>query len=106
MYKQTISNISLQLVMQHSETFTRPVTHAGVLSRNEDGYRFEESVKQKRPRRNPKLYEGKYVSLVHRHDGKYACSLKCIRGNEKDFDHHTVAFHIYLELIDALQIIR
>ena len=45
MYKQTISNISLQLVMQHSETFTRPMSHAGVLSRNEDGFRFEEAVK-------------------------------------------------------------
>ena len=106
MYKQTISNISLQLVMQHSETFTWPVTHAGMLSMNEDGFRFEEAVKQKRPRRNPKLYEGKYVSLVHRHDGKYTCSLKCIRGNDKNFDHHTMAFRIYLELIDALQIIR
>ena len=106
MYKQTISNISLQLVMQHSETFIRPMSHAGVLSKNEDGFRFEEAVKQKRPRRNPKLYEGKYVSLVHRHDGKYACSLKCIRGNDKNFDHHTMAFRIYLELIDALQIIR
>ena len=106
MYKQTISNISLQLVTQQYETFSRPMSHAGVLSRNEDGFRFEEAVKQKRPRRNPKLYEGQYVSLVHRHDGKYACSLKCIRGNDKDFDHHTMAFRIYLELIDALQIIR
>ena len=106
MYKQTISNISLQLVTQQYETFSRPINHAGVLSQNEDGFRFEEAVKQKRPRRNPKLYEGQYVSLVHRHDGKYACTLKCIRDNEKDFDHHTMAFRIYLELIDALEIIR
>ena len=106
MYKQTINNINLQLVMQQQEVFNQPMSHAGVLSMNQDGFRFEEAVKQKRPRRNPKLYEGQYVSLVHRHDGKYACTLKCIRGNEKDFDHHTMAFRIYLELIDALQIIR
>ena len=106
MYKQTISNISLQLVMQQQEVTPSVKSHVGVLSRLQDGFRFEEAVKQKRPRRNPKLYEGQYVSLVHRHDGKYACSLKCIRGNDKDFDHHTLAFRIYLELIDALQIIR
>ena len=106
MYKQTINNISLQLVMQQPQVVINPsMSHTGVLSRNGEGFRFEEAGKQKRPRRNPKLYEGKYVSLVHRHDGKYACSLKCIRGNDKDFDHHTMAFRIYLELIDALQII-
>ena len=106
MYKQTINNINLQLVMQQQEVFNQPMSHAGVLSMNQDGFRFEESVKQKRPRRNPKLYEGDYVSLVHRSDGKYACSLKCISPHDKDFDHNTVAFRIYLELIDALQIIR
>ena len=106
MFKQTINNINLQLVMQQQEVFNQPMSHAGVLSMNQDGFRFEEAVKQKRPRRNPKLYEGDYVSLVHRSDGKYACTLKYIRDKEKDFDHNTVAFRIYLELIDALQIIR
>ena len=107
MFKQTINNISLQLVMQQQiEVTEQQMSHAGVLSMNQDGFRFEEAVKQKRPRRNPKLYEGDYVSLVHRSDGKYACTLKYIRDKEKDFDHNTVAFRIYLELIDALQIIR
>ena len=105
MYKQIINNISLQLVMQHPEVTNQPMSRTGVLSRDHEGFRFEESVKQKRPRRNPKLYEGDFVSLVHRSDGKYACSLKCINTPKKGFDHHDVAFKIYLELIDALQII-
>ena len=92
--------------MQHFESAEQTKSHAGVLSPFQDGFRFEEAVKQKRPRRNPKLYEGQYVSLVHRHDDKYACTLKHIATGSKDFDHHTVAFRIYLELIDALQIIR
>ena len=107
MYKQTINNISLQLVMQQPQVVINPsMSHAGVLSMNGEGFRFEEAVKIKRPRRNPKLYEGDYVSLVHRSDGKYACTLKHIATPDEDFDHHTVAFRIYLELIDALQIIR
>ena len=105
MYKQTINNINLQLVMQKFEVFNQNMCLPGVLSKNPDGYKFEQAKKQKRPRRNPKLYEGDYVSLVHRSDGKYACTLKYIRDQEKDFDHHNVAFRIYLELIDALQII-
>ena len=107
MYKQTINNISLQLVMQQPQVVINPsMSHTGVLSKNGEGFRFEEAVKQKRPRRNPKLYEGQYVSLVHRSDGKYACTLKHIATPDENFDHHTVAFRIYLELIDALQIIR
>ena len=106
MYKQTINNISLQLVMQQPPVADRQKNHQGVLSKHQDGYKFEEAVKIKRPRRNPKLYEGDYVSLVHRSDGKYACTLKCINDKEKDFDHHTLAFRIYLELISALEIIR
>ena len=106
MYKQIVNNISLQLVMQQSEVFNQPISYTGVLSKNPDGYRFEQAKKQKRLRRNPKLYEGDYVSLVHRSDGKYACTLKHITTPDEDFDHHNVAFRIYLELIDALQIIR
>lgn len=106
MYKQTIKNISLQLVMQQPQVTDQPMCLAGVLSKNENEFRFEQSVKQKRPRRNPKLYEGQYVSLVHRSDNKYACTLKCITPKTEGFDHHNVAFRIYLELIDALQIIR
>lgn len=106
MYKTVISNTQLQLVMQKFEVFNQNMCLPGVLSKNPDGYKFEQAKKQKRPRRNPKLYEGDYVSLVHRCDGKYACTLKYIRDQEKNFDHQTVAFRIYLELIDALQIIR
>ena len=106
MYKKIFSNVSLQVVMQQPQVTDQPISLAGVLSKADDGFRFEEAVKQKRPRRNPKLYEGDYVSLVHRCDGKYACTLKHIATPDEDFDHHNVAFRIYLELIDALQIIR
>ena len=105
MYKKIFSNVSLKVVMQQPEVTNQPMCLAGVLSKNGDECLFEQSVKQKRPRRNPKLYEGQYVSLVHRSDGKYACTLKCINDKEKDFDHHDVAFRIYMELNDALQII-
>ena len=105
MYRQIINNTQLQLVMQQFEVFNQNMCLPGVLSKNPDGYKFEEAVKIKRPRRNPKLYEGQYVSLVHRSDGKYACTLKHITTPGEDFDHHDVAFRIYMELIDALQII-
>lgn len=107
MYKTVFSNVSLQVLMQQqTEVTDQPMCLAGVLSKNQNEFRFEQSVKQKRPRRNPKLYEGQYVSLVHRSDNKYACTLKCITPKTEGFDHHNVAFRIYLELIDALQIIR
>ena len=97
MYKINIKNASLQLVVQQPQVTDQPMCLAGVLSKNENEFRFEQSVKQKRPRRNPKLYEGQYVSLVHRSDNKYACTLKCITPKTEGFDHHNVAFRIYLE---------
>ena len=106
MYKINIKNASLQLVVPQPQVTDQPMCLAGVLSKNQNEFRFEQSAKQKRPRRNPKLYEGQYVSLVHRSDNKYACTLKCITPKTEGFDHHNVAFRIYLELIDALQIIR
>ena len=106
MYKKVFSNVSLQVVMQQQpEVFNQNICFTGVLSKHPEGYKFEESVKQKRPRRNPKLYEGQYVSLVHRSDDRYACTLKYIRPKDENFDPLEVAFRMYLELNDALQII-
>ncbi len=106
MYKQIINNIQLQLVMQQPPVADRQKNHQGILSKDGNGFRFEEAVKIKRPRRNPKIYEGEYVSLVHRSDGKYACSLKHISNKNGKFDPQDVAFRMYMELIDALQIIN
>ena len=70
MYKQTINNISLQLVMQLAEVMNYPSSnHTEVLSRDDDGFRFEEAVKYKFPYRNPKMHEDDYVNLIHRSDG-------------------------------------
>ena len=100
--------IDLKTIMQEDALLNPGQCYRGVLSRTEeDVYLFEEAAPANHAhRRNPKLYEGQYVSLVHRSDNKYACTLKCITPKTEGFDHHNVAFRIYLELIDALQIIR
>ena len=76
----------------------------GVMSRTDDGFRFEEAVKVKSVKRNPKLYDGKYCSLVHRQDGKYQIHMKTIQAN-KSLDRSMLAFDVYSEILNAFNVI-
>ena len=76
----------------------------GVISRTDDGFRFEEAVKVKSVKRNPKLYDGKYCSLVHRQDGKYQIHMKTINASGIT-NRQYLAFKVYSELLNAFNII-
>ena len=65
----------------------------GVISRTDDGFRFEEAVKVKSVKRNPKLY-----------DGKYQIHMKTIQAN-KSLDRSMLAFDVYSEILNAFNVI-
>lgn len=60
MEKKTYSNINLVCTFQKSEGFQESKCLNGVMSRIPEGFRFEEAVKERHPRRNPKLFDGNY----------------------------------------------
>jgi len=106
MIKTNYENVNLQCIMQQNE-LSNASCHRGVMSISpEDGsFRFEESVRRKYPNKNPKLYDGKYISLTHQHDGKYQCRMRNINATATQ-DHKALAFQVYEELLSALQIIN
>jgi len=104
MKKLSFPNTDLSCVMQMVEVINPNECHTGIISRTDTGFRFEEAIRKGRPPRNPKLYDGEYVSLVRMVNGKYEMHAKTMRL-EKGFDPSTIAFGFYQDVINALKII-
>jgi hypothetical protein len=75
----------------------------GVISKANDGFKFEEAVKQKRHRLNPKLFDGKYCSLVHMQNGRYQIHMRTIDATTI-IKPEEFASKVYKELVKALKI--
>lgn len=104
MQKKTYSSVELSCILQQDSDLTTNKCLNGVISPTEKGFRFEEAVRKGRPKRNPKLFDGNYVSLVHQADGKYKCYLRTITASG-NLDRQELAFKVYSELLRAFEII-
>ena len=104
MQKKTYNGIQLNCVFQNVTELTDSVCLTGIISRDKGGFRFEEEIKKGRPPRNPKLYDGQYVSLVRMVNGKYQMHAKTMRL-EPGFDPSSIAFGFYHDVISALKFI-
>ena len=102
MHKKTYNNINLICTLQKSEELQESQCLTGVISKTHDGFRFEEAIRKGRPPRNPKLYDGKFISMVRMQNGRYQCHLKTMN---KGFDKHTFAEGVYQDVVNALKII-
>lgn len=104
MQKKTYNDVQLNCVFQHITDLPDELCLTGIISRDEGGFRFEEEIKKGRAPRNPKLYDGQYVSLVRMVNGKYQMHAKTMRL-EPGFDPSAIAFGFYQDVIDALKFI-
>lgn len=104
MEKKVYSNTTLTCNLQKSVELQPSECLSGVISKTEDGFRFEESVKGHRDKRNPKLFDGSYCSLVHMQNGKYQIHMKTINASAIT-DPNDFAFKVYSELLNAFKII-
>lgn len=57
MQKKTYKSINLACTLQQDDEITTDKCLNGVISKTDDGFRFEEAVRQGRPKRNPMLNE-------------------------------------------------
>ena len=102
MNKKTYTSTNLACVLQHSEEITNDQCLNGVISKTSDGFRFEEAIRKGRPPRNPKLYDGKFISMVKMQNGRYQCHIKTM---DEHFDRKNFAFAVYSELTAAMAIL-
>ena len=102
MNKLYITSTRLVCKLQHDTEITNNKCFTGILSKNTKGYKFEEAVRKGRPPRNPKLFDGNYISMVKMQNGRYQCHLKTM---DKGFDKHTFAEGVYQDIVNALKII-
>lgn len=106
MKKQVFNNVNLNVVLQQESEFTADNCPKGILSQDENGdIRFEEEIRKGRPARNPKLHDGKYLSMVRMQNGKYQFHMKTIEASPK-LDANAVAMEVAQEIIEAFKIIK
>ena len=97
--------VDLKTVLQNDAQVAEGKCYNGTLSRTDDDhYLFEESVTTSRQRRNPKVYEGQYLSMVHKEDGRYQYHFKSMPDLTR-IDRDALALGIYREVVAALSII-
>ena len=97
--------IDLKTILQEDTLLNPGQCYRGVLSRTDnDQYLFEEAVRVDRHgRRNPKLFDGQYVSLVHMQNGKYQVHMRTIDASAA-LDRKELALSVYNELLTAFAI--
>ena len=109
--KKTYPNVTLDCTFQTPDNSqpSLPIEEGqclnGVISKITGGFRFEEAVKSRRPKRNPKLFDGNYCSLVHMQNGKYQIHMKTINASAIS-DPNDFAFKVYSELLSAFKVIE
>lgn len=104
MTKFFITNANITCALQQDSEIINEKCLTGILSRNNDGFLFEEAIRKGRAPRNPKLFDGKYISMVRKQNGRYQCHIKTF--NPKEMDRKKTAFAIYCELTQAFNIIE
>lgn len=103
MKKKTYPQIDLNCVFQQVDNIAKGQCLNGIISRQGNGiFRFEEAIRKGRSPHNPKLFEGKHISMVRRKNGKYQFYMKSLTDgfNRKDFP-----LAVFTEITAALKIL-
>ncbi|MBQ8240280.1 MAG: hypothetical protein IJZ38_05515 [Bacteroides sp.] len=108
MQKNTNICVDLKTKMQEVSLLEIGKCYRGCITRDdEEHFTFEEEIYKpidRHGRRNPKLFDGQYVSLVHMQNGKYQVHMRTIDASST-LDRRDLAFQVYNELLDAFTII-
>lgn len=91
-------------MLQRENEITTAKCHTGVLSKDEKGYQFVEAVRKKRSAGNPKLLDGKFVTMIRLQNGEFRFYLKQI--DTKTANAYELANAIASEIISGFNIIK
>jgi len=107
MKKITLHSVNIDCYLQNATEITNEECHEGVIIKDKKGHlRFEEKACPLRTwERNPHIYEGKAINMARKKDGTIKFHFKNVNTRAKNFTAGDYAFQVYIELINALQII-
>ena len=104
MKKVTFPKIDLNCILQKADNITKDKCLNGIISRQGNGkFRFEETIRKGRAPHAPKLFDGKYVSMIRKQNGRYQFYMKTLAD---DFNRDSLAYAIYAEVTKAIQFIN
>lgn len=74
-----INNTNLTCTLQQDNEISQNKCYTGIFSKRGNSLKFEEAIRKGRAPRNPKLFDGKYITLVRKTNGKYQIHAKALR---------------------------
>ena len=92
-------------MLQQDNEISQNKCYTGIFSKRGNSLKFEEAIRKGRAPRNPKLFDGKYITLVRKTNGKYQIHAKTLRL-EPGFNPNDVAFGFFQEVSSALKFIN
>ena len=101
----TINNTNLTCTLPEYIDIKHNQFTTVIFSKRGDSLKFEEALLRGRAPRNPKLFDGKYITLVRKTNGKYQIHAKTLRL-EPGFNPNDVAFGFFQEVSSALKFIN
>ena len=107
--RNTALCVNLKTVLRGDSRMKAGKEYLGVLRRDvecedfyyDEHYTFVETVNQQRVKRNPRIFEGKYITVTRWADSSYHPNFKPMRVGS-GFSVERYAFGVYLELRQAL----
>ena len=106
MKKRIYTGATINVVLQTETEVSNNNCPKGIISKDENGeFRFEEEIRKGRPARNPKLHDGKYLSMVRMANGKYQFHMKTLQAGPET-DAREVAREVAKEILKGFKIIN
>lgn len=104
MKKVIYNNTTINVVLQNTEAITSTCCPSGIISVDENGnLLFEEEIKRGKPEnRNPILFDGPYLSLTRKKDGRYSFNMKPI-CYKPELDFKTFADGVRKDIKEAFK---
>lgn len=106
MKKVIYNNTTINVVLQNTEEITSESCPTGIISKDANGdFRFEEAVVRRIDKRNPKLFDGEYLSMVRMQNGKYQFHMKTLQASAS-LDPRDLAKKVGAEIVKAFKFIN
>lgn len=106
MNKKEYREVTLVVISNEENSIVKNPVISGILSRHGKKFQFQEATGRRRSAARPRIYEGRYVSLVCHENGNYQLYLKKIVLGSHAINPDALIREIDLEIKQAINSIN